>query len=724
MTSRPSGHPDHLELAATEPGFFDKSLGIRILIALIFTAILFFYLHFREVRVETLEVGTTAPRYVVAQVDFAFADEEATIILRQEAVRDIGMIYQIDEAVIRQRRADVETLLRKDKEWRERLPHATFEEIYRGLDLIENALLTLRFTDPRTIKKMEEADISTSQYIAYTPPDLNEETALPPAVWAYLENSVFKDQDVPAGTAAFIIDVLGGTKWKFDDDVKAQGALRKRVQAKVPQKFTKVGAGNRIIDQGDKVTNGHIAMLNAMKNAMSEQRNLWHPLTLLGSAIMAMIFTGLCGTYLAINQPQIARSNRQLFLLVTVMALTLFLAKVVEYFLLTSKGNLLEIVRYPLLVPFAAILLCTLMNSSVAAFATGVLAVVLTMTLPFERQGFMITNLTAALVAIFNVGALRRRKEIFWICGQAWLCCVIVLIAMHLYEGTFHHRTMIADVASTGIFMLITSVLVVGLLPLFESGFNIMTNVTLMEYMDPDHPLLRRMTMEAPGTYQHSIVVGNLAEACAAAIGANGLFCRVATLFHDVGKMVTPQYFTENQQGGMDIHQLLTPLESAQVIMAHVTEGVAMARKAGLPEKFIDIIKEHHGTTLVYYFYRKQLELVGGDPSLVDEREFRYAGPKPRSREAAIIMIADSFEAASRSIDRIDEESFLALITRLIREKAEDGQFDECQLTFQEINIIKRTMVKTLVAAGHSRVKYPKRDPDERMNEERMIDEG
>jgi putative nucleotidyltransferase with HDIG domain len=255
--------------------------------------------------------------------------------------------------------------------------------------------------------------------------------------------------------------------------------------------------------------------------------------------------------------------------------------------------------------------------------------------------------------------------------------------------------------------MLFTSVLVVGLLPLFESSFRVMTDVTLMEYMDPNNDLLRRLSIEAPGTYQHSIVVGNLAESAAASIGANGLFCRVSTLYHDVGKMVTPQYFTENQQGGVNIHQLLTPIESAQVIIAHVSEGVALARKAGLPEQFIDIIKEHHGTTLAYYFYRKQLDLIGGDKSKVDEKEFRYAGPKPRSKESVIIMIADSLEAASRSLDKVNEETLSELANRLIKEKAEDGQFDQSLLTFEELAKVKNTLIKTLVAYGHSRIKYP-----------------
>ena len=291
---------------------------------------------------------------------------------------------------------------------------------------------------------------------------------------------------------------------------------------------------------------------------------------------------------------------------------------------------------------------------------------------------------------------------------MALLCFVI--FSMHFYHNTLWNGAVLADLVSSAVFMLLTAVLVVGLLPLLESGFRIMTDVTMMEYMDPNNDLLRRLTIEAPGTYQHSVVVGNLAEAAAANIGANGLFCRVSTLYHDIGKMVTPQYFTENQQGGMNIHQLLTPQESAQVIIAHVSEGVAMARKAGLPEQFIDIIKEHHGTTLAYYFYRKQLELVGGDKNKVDEKEFRYAGPKPRSKESAIIMIADSSRSRSRSLDKVNEETLTELANRLIKEKAEDGQFDHCLLTFEELAKVKQTLVKTLVAFGHSRIKYPSRE--------------
>jgi putative nucleotidyltransferase with HDIG domain len=246
-------------------------------------------------------------------------------------------------------------------------------------------------------------------------------------------------------------------------------------------------------------------------------------------------------------------------------------------------------------------------------------------------------------------------------------------------------------------------------LPVFEACFRILTDITLMEYMDPNHELLRRLTIEAPGTYQHSLIMGNIAEAAANAISSNGLFCRVATLYHDIGKMSIAQYFTENQQPGVNIHQLLTPVESAQVIISHVSEGVALARKAGLPEQFIDIIKEHHGNGLVYFFYHKQLENVGGNRELANEKEFRYSGPKPRTKESVIIMIADSLEAASRSLDEVNEETLTRLVDQIVKEKMEDGQFDESLLTFEELGRVKKAMVKSLLAIGHFRIKYPSR---------------
>jgi len=335
------------------------------------------------------------------------------------------------------------------------------------------------------------------------------------------------------------------------------------------------------------------------------------------------------------------------------------------------------------------------------------------MGLAVETIPFIVINVLTAIVAIFTNRKVRRRKEVFMVCAKAWLCAFLVAFSFNLYANTILSFSVIGDLISTFVFMIFTAVLVVGLIPVLESIFHIMTDITLMEFLDPSNPVLRRLTIEAPGTYQHSVVVGNLAEAAATAIGANGLFCRVATQYHDIGKLENPQYFTENQLGGMDMHQLLTPIESAQVIIAHVGEGVALARKVSLPEQFIDVIKEHHGTTLVYYFYHKQLEMVDGDKEKVEEQDFRYSGPKPRTKESTIIMIADTLEAASRCLDDFNETTLTELIDTLIGQKVEDGQFDESLLTFEELGIVKSVLLKTMLAATHPRVKYPKHHPGE-----------
>lgn len=695
---------------AGEQGFFDKSSLVRYLIFSTFLLSLFAFLHFREIKVDVLDLHTIAPHYIITQVDFEFPDEEATLILKQEAVRDIGKIYRLSEKNVRQKRIEFEHFLLYNQGWREQAETGTFDKLYHGAEIMEKALTQMRLTDPRTLQKMKEIDFPTSHYYAYIPNTLLEQITLPTFIWDSIQQDYFSGTEFDPLTSALITEFFKNSQWHINEDIPAQRALRRLIQSQVPEKKTYVPAGSRIIDQGERVTARHIAMLQAMKEGLRNQRNLYQPVTLLGTLMMTLLFMGVAFAYFKVNHSYLLTSNRKLFLFVTIIVLTLGLAKLTEFFLLNTKNNLIEIVRHPLFVPLAAILLSSLFNASLATFASGFLAIVMSITLAFDREGFLILNLLTALVVILNIASLRRRKEIFIVCLKAWLYCVAAIIALNFYGNNTWGYSLLADVLSSCFFMLTTAILVVGLLPLLESTFGIMTDVSLMEYMDPNNDLLRRLTIEAPGTYQHSVVVGNLAEAAALAIGANGLFCRVATLYHDVGKIATSQYFTENQIGEVNIHQLLTPQESAHVIMSHVPEGVALARGADLPEPIIDIIKEHHGTTLVYYFYRKQIEKMGGDKSKVDEREFRYAGPKPRSKESGIIMIADSFEAASRSLEKVNEKALTELIERLVRDKVEDGQFDRCLLTFQEISTVKKVLVKTLLAAGHSRIRYPSQE--------------
>jgi putative nucleotidyltransferase with HDIG domain len=227
-----------------------------------------------------------------------------------------------------------------------------------------------------------------------------------------------------------------------------------------------------------------------------------------------------------------------------------------------------------------------------------------------------------------------------------------------------------------------------------------------MELANLNHPLLRQLMLRAPGSYHHSVIVGTLAEAGAAAIGANSLLAKVASYFHDIGKAPKPQYFVENQKGGINKHMALDPFTSAHVIISHVVDGGRMAKEHALPQPIIDNIYMHHGTGILQYFYAAACSQVG-DPSTIDEAAFRYPGPKPNTREAGVIMLADKVEAATRTLKVPDEHNIRTMIGRIVQSVITDGQLSECPLTFEEIDKISETFVAVLVGIYHQRIEYP-----------------
>jgi putative nucleotidyltransferase with HDIG domain len=691
-------------------GSFEKNPIVHALVGLFLVVFLFLFLHFKETRVDFLELGSYAPKYIVSQVDFEFADAEETLLQRQEAQRDIARIYKIKQREIQERRLEFEKSILLSTSWRRFSDLTSIEDVYTAINLMSKTLNAVRFASARTINKIKEMQISDVNYLIFTPPlDTKDSLSLPIDIWQRIKTMAFAEHILQQGSVENLFDFFKDKSWTFEEDVQLMKNLKKIAKEQIPEKFTFVSAGSLIIDQGEKVTSQHLAMIKAMKETLALDRNTWHPITVFGSLLLSLVLVLVGSFYLRVMHSDIYESNKRLFLLAIIIVITLFLAKVSEYFLLNSS-RLVDFVRYPIFVPFAAILISSLINSRIAIFTSAFLAILLSLGLQIERSGgFFFVNLVPAIVAVLSMTALHKRKEVFLVCAKSWISAFVLVLGLNFSENMQMASELLGDLSSTFVFMLGTAILVVGFLPLLEHLFGVMTDITLMEFMDPTNDLLKRLMIEAPGTYQHSIIVGNLSESAALAIGANGLFCRVACQYHDIGKLIAPQYFTENQQGGINMHQLLTPLESSQVIISHVSEGVAMARRAGLPESFISIIKEHHGTTLVYYFYHKQIEVMGADSSHVNEEDFRYLGPKPRSKESAIIMIADSLEAAARSLDDFTEDSVTYLVERLVSEKAEDGQFNDCQLTFEELKIVKKTLIKTLVASSHSRIKYPKK---------------
>ena len=343
-----------------------------------------------------------------------------------------------------------------------------------------------------------------------------------------------------------------------------------------------------------------------------------------------------------------------------------------------------------------------------------------------DSSDFFFMSLICGFIAVYVTLQVRRRSRLIragiFVGLATWILAVlfqIIPIAWEQFPGldwAMITKYSLAAIGS-GIF---TAMLVGGALPLLESLFEITTDISWLELADLNHPLLKRMTIEAPGTYHHSLVVANLAEAAAEAVGANPTMCRVGAYFHDIGKLVKPEYFMENTTPERNPHLELAPTMSALIIIAHVKEGVDLALKYKLNQEIIDVIQQHHGTTLVWFFYKRALQQQedarqGGkimnireeDIPEVRDESFRYPGPRPLSRECGIISLADTIESASRSLEKVTPQKIDQLINDLIQKRIEDHQLDECDLTLREIKIISESFKFTLRSMLHSRIAYP-----------------
>lgn len=339
--------------------------------------------------------------------------------------------------------------------------------------------------------------------------------------------------------------------------------------------------------------------------------------------------------------------------------------------------------------------------------------------LPVTRLTFLATSILVGFLAVMATRRVRRRNRLF-IAGCYVGLGAALFSLMLAFAETGGKTASFSELAGWPLLSgVLTGMAVGGLLPVLESIFGVTTDITWLELADLNHPLMKRLSMEAPGTYHHSLMVANLAEAAAEAIGASATMCRVCSYFHDIGKLNKPEYFIENTAPGENPHKDLTARMSALVLMAHVKDGVDLAIKHNLNGRIIDVIEQHHGTSLAWYFYRRALDqkeeilrLVQQDKATEDdvpqvsEEVFRYPGPRPSFRESAIISLADAVESTSRTLDKPNPGRIESMVDELVWNRLMDNQLDECDLTLQELAKVKSSFVKSLVSMMHSRIKY------------------
>ncbi len=452
--------------------------------------------------------------------------------------------------------------------------------------------------------------------------------------------------------------------------------------------------GDLILRKGERVSEYHLNIIKEMYSKSSRQASLYSTIAVLVIVLLS-IFVGI--GFAKRFYPAILYNWKLVFIFSIVLIVMSILIRFFQY-------NYFELLVVP--VVMGAMLLTILSN----AVAGMIMVIVLSIYVMISSQDITVigSGLICGVISIFLVYRVGRRIEIIRSGIIVGLASAVIILSLNLFwQGDIAFLKFWKNSLISFGSIFAGALLIIAILPLFQHLFKITTNIRLLELADENHPLLKKLVEAAPGTYHHSFIVSRLAEDAAKAIGCNAILAKVGALYHDIGKINKPDYFIENYRGGKGKHEKLTPNMSSLVIIAHVKDGYELAQKYNLGEEIEHIIRGHHGSGLMYFFYKKAVQGAGGDEE-ISEDKFRYPGPKPHSKECAIIMLADSIEAASRALEDPTASRIKGLIKRVIDDKFIDEQLIECSLTLKDLSKIEASFLKVMTGVFHQRIEYPK----------------
>lgn len=484
------------------------------------------------------------------------------------------------------------------------------------------------------------------------------------------------------------------------DDEETQKILNSVTEA-VPKTFGIVRENERIISKHEIINEATRLKLQSYKKIRSEQMGSRdYYLQQIGRFLFVLLMIALVAMFIFKMRPAIYNDNNKLIIISTIILLQCLLA----YISLMLRSALP--VEYIVFIPVAAILLTIIFDSRLSVYVTVIICILVSALRGGDYE-ILIPNFAASVLVVYSVRDIKNRSQIFISMIYILIGYFIAIIALG-FERYENFNVIKGQLIGAGLNALLSPILAYGLLIFYEKIFRIATDLVFLELSDFNHPLLRELSSKAPGTFHHSIIMGNLSEQAAKEIGANQILSRVGCYYHDIGKIINPQYFVENQLDD-NKHEDLNPSLSVKMIIAHVKNGIKLAEKYNLPKEIIDFIPMHHGTNLVSYFYEKA-RTEEGEIDLTHEYIYRYPGPKPQTKETGIVMLADAIEAATRSIEDPTPAKLETQITEIIRARFLDGELDECDLTLKDLFKIKQSFLKTLVGIHHHRIKYPKQD--------------
>ncbi len=495
-------------------------------------------------------------------------------------------------------------------------------------------------------------------------------------------------------------------------DSVATESARQSATANVQPRTISLKRGQKIVDEGGIISADVLAKIGAVRNYTSSSRQINR---FIGLLLFVTAFFWIAWKFVQHRGilPRLALSARKTFALlgfivVAQTAIVAALFRLAEFTALQNvKAPMNDAMLWGFAIPFATgSLLMTLLADRPTALFTGLFNALIAGFLAPRGLEFAVYAAIASSVAVYGIGRYRSRQTVTLAGGLIGAASALLAVAMIAFtQQPFILNTVMLAIACGLASGIITAAVTAVLLPICESFFGILTDVKLLELSNADLPVLGQLALRAPGTNQHSHAVGQLAEEACRVVGGNGLLARIGALYHDIGKTAAPEHYVENQLS-KNPHDRLKPTQSAKIIISHVTYGVKLAREMGLPARIIDFIPQHHGTRTLHYFLKKAQAEAHSDDE-ISESDFRYPGPKPQFKEAAIMMIADSCEAAARSLAEPNPENIRFIVTRIIDAILQDDQLNECDLTLRELTQIRESMIKSLIAIYHSRVDYP-----------------
>ncbi len=637
----------------------------------------------------SLQIGQVSDRDVIAPRTVSYVDNVKTKKLEMEVMASVANVYDMDIAVMSKAEEDVKTIFKTAQTIR---MDSTLtleqkqEKLVRELPVTLSSSAVdglLALDDTGSLKTEDYTKSILRKYLQRGIRDDDLDVARKQVVLEAEELGLGKNaESVVAGVAQTLI------RPNFILNIRETDKRKQSALANIESVRETVKKGQILVRRGDIVTNEQIHVMEELglyAGNISEVR-------ILGLTLFVLIIMGISIGYLYRFANPVYNNDMYLILLGLIILVTLVVGKVAHYYSDFSAP-----------IATGALLTAILIGPRVGLLISVIMAMLFGVMVDHDLRA-VASALIGGMAGVYSVTKMSHGYSLPR--GGIWIAVInfLVIASTGLIQQLNGTEVLFQGLlgAINGI---VSAVITIGLLPYLEHAFNITTPIKLLDLAKPNHPLLQRLLLDAPGTYHHSVLVGNLAETAAVTVGADPVIVRVGAYYHDIGKIKRPYFFIENQAGCDNPHDKISPSLSTLIVTSHIKDGFDLCKEYKLPQVIVDIIQQHHGTTLASYFYKRATETEHGE--CVIESDFRYEGPTPQTKEAALVMLADSCEAAVRSISKPNVNRIEATVRKIIRERLQDGQLDDCNLTLSDLKVIGDVYIRLLSSMFHSRIEYP-----------------